>query len=89
MRFDYVYWIKVFVAAVYGYASAFATAVLESPLLTYSLLFLSALLYVVVAEALWRAGGSSVRRRQSYLNGVGGFAGVYLLTWLLFFNLLT
>ncbi|MEM4280865.1 MAG: hypothetical protein QW470_00615 [Candidatus Caldarchaeum sp.] len=88
LGFDYVYWIKVLTAAVYGYLSAYAVALFKTPLYTYLFLLLACLLYVVLAEILWRAGGMQVRRRQSYVNGAGGYAGVYLLSWIVFFNLL-
>jgi len=67
LGFDYVYWIKVLTAALYGFVSAYAVALFNTPLHTYLLLTLACFIYIPLAEALWRAGGRRVRRRQSYL----------------------
>ncbi|MEM4294255.1 MAG: hypothetical protein QXX19_01475 [Candidatus Caldarchaeum sp.] len=88
MGFDYVYWVKVITAVAYGYISAYGALALDSALYTYVFLFTAVVIYITLAEIIWRMGGMKVRRRQSYLNGAGGYAGVYLLTWLMFFNLL-
>ncbi len=86
MGIDYVYWIKVFAGVIYGFLSALVVTLLQEPPYTYLMLFLSVVVYIALAEVLWRASGMAMRRRQSYLNGVGGYAGVYLLTWFIFFN---
>jgi len=88
LGFDYVYWVKVFTAVVYGYISALGAIALESALYIYVFLLTAVVIYIFLAEVIWRMSGMKVRRRQSYLNGAGGYAGVYLLAWLLFFNLL-
>jgi hypothetical protein len=58
------------------------------PFLTYLLIVSAAGIYVLLAEALWRVGGMRVSRRSSYLNGVGGYAGAYLIGFIIFFNVL-
>jgi len=88
MAFDYVYWTKVLAAVVYGYVSAYLVVLFRTPLASYVAILAAAGLYVFLAEVLWRFSGKG-SKRSSYLNGLGGFIGVFLLTWFLFFNVLS
>ena len=88
MALDYVYWFKFFTALVYSCLSAYLVKIYGFPLLTYLLIVSAAVIYVLLAEALWRVGGMRVSRRSSYLNGVGGYAGAYLIGFIIFFNVL-
>lgn len=88
MSLDAVYWLKFVFGIVYGFFAAWLVAVFRQPAITYLLIIVSALAYVIVAEILWRVLDRDKRRRQSYFNGLGGFIGIFLLMWILFFNFL-
>ncbi|MDW8062581.1 MAG: hypothetical protein RMI43_00240 [Candidatus Caldarchaeum sp.] len=89
MGLDRVYWTKFALGIFYGFAAAWIVASFKQPLFTYLLIFSAAFIYIGIAEFLWRVIERDKRRRSSYLNGLGGFIGIFLLTWILFFNLLT
>ncbi|MCS7110054.1 MAG: hypothetical protein NZ956_01105 [Candidatus Caldarchaeum sp.] len=89
MGFDKVYWTKFALGIGYGVAAAWIVASFRQPLFTYLVVFSAAFVYIGIAEILWRIMEKDKRRRSSYLNGLGGFVGIFLLTWILFFNLLT
>ncbi len=87
MALDAVYWTKFVVGMGYGVLAAWLAASNPTPLITYLLIIGAALLYVIVAEVFWRLFDKKLRRRQSYLNGLGGYAGMFLLVWILMYNL--
>lgn len=89
LGFDAVYWLKFVAGLAFGFFSAFIVATLRAPLYTYLLIFAAAGVYILVAEIMWRTLDKHLRRRQSYLNGLGGYIGIFLLSWILFFNFLT
>jgi hypothetical protein len=81
---DTIYWLKIALGVAYGYAAAMLSLRLgQQPAV---IILLAILLYVLISEASYRV--SSVSRRKSYLNGAGGFAGTFLVSWIVFFNLL-
>ncbi|MCS7137907.1 MAG: hypothetical protein NZ941_06015 [Candidatus Caldarchaeum sp.] len=88
MKLDVVYWTKFAVGIAYGFVAAWTVAYLKQPVFTYVIVFLTALIYIAVAETLWRTLDKDKRRRSSYFNGLGGFVGIFLLSWILFFNFL-
>jgi len=88
LALDYVYWLKFFTALVYSYLSAYLVKIYSLPIVTYLLIFSAAVIYVLLAETLWRVGGMRVSRRSSYLNGIGGYTGAYLIGFIIFFNVL-
>ncbi|MEM1945008.1 MAG: hypothetical protein QW756_05330 [Nitrososphaerota archaeon] len=81
---DIIYWLKVAVGLIYGYAAALLSIQLAQGPIT---IILSAiLLYILLSEGMLRFSRSG--RRKTYLNGAGGYAGVFLVSWIIFFNLL-
>ncbi|MEM0440719.1 MAG: hypothetical protein QXF45_00075 [Candidatus Caldarchaeum sp.] len=89
MQVDIVYWSKFIAGIGYGLLAAWIIATTQQPLFTYLVILMASAFYVLLAETFWRTIDKQKRRRQSYLNGLGGFIGVFLVSWILFFNLLT
>lgn len=81
---DIIYWVKVFAGVLYGYASALLSIRLGST--AAPIILLAIAIYVALSEILGRV--SHANRRRRYLNGVGGYAGAFLVSWILFYNLL-
>ncbi|MEM4495475.1 MAG: hypothetical protein QXE96_06745 [Candidatus Caldarchaeum sp.] len=87
MAIDAVYWSKFIIGLGYGVLAAWLAESNPTPAVTYLLIFGAALLYIFVSEVFWRLFDNKVSRRRSYLNGVGGYAGMFLLVWILMYNL--
>lgn len=80
---DIIYWLKVGAGLLYGYAAAMLSIHIGQGPVT--IIPSAILLYILLSEGSFRFTGS---RRRTYLNGAGGYAGAFLVSWILFFNLL-
>jgi len=79
-----IYWLKAAAGLLYGYVAALLSLRLGQPA---AIIIPSAiLLYILISEASYRFLSGS--RRKAYLNGAGGYAGIFLVSWIVFFNLL-
>jgi len=87
---DKVYWLKFVTAIVIGYLSAYLSTSIEMASITAVLIFLAALAYVVVSNVLARAfiQHENLTKRNIYLNGLGTYIGTFLVSWIIFYNML-
>lgn len=88
--FDKLYWLRIGTAVVAGIATHFLQISLGADWLTGISLGIG--IYLVTYYAAWFAwyrGIPRVQQGKIYTTGIGGFAMVFLFTWMLLFTLQT
>jgi len=88
---DRVYWSKFLISIVIGLLSAEISASIEMRGVALLIIFLAAVVYVAVSKGLARVFLSEEARRmrrQVYLNGLGTYIGMFLVSWILTYNVL-
>ncbi len=86
-----MYWVKFIAALAMGFAAANISLSLQSVQGAVIAIMAAALIYVILSAALPKLFTEEVQalsKRKIYLNGLGTYIGIFLISWIIFFNII-